>query len=237
VVERHWADGPDGTGAGPDGMARPWPPASSGNEPPMPPCTRCGAAFTAHLDGRCPPAQAAADRLTAQQWTAGDQGTGRPYPSWVPPVGGPPPAPAMAGPNPPRHNWVRRHPLLTGAIVLIALSTGIGVGILSASGQTNGGGNGNATACGVYWKLENAAYAYDVGAELAYWQDLRAAAPGITSSALSTAVADFDKDLGTGDTADAGTASTTIETACTALGYRDPRPEPGPSFIGPAFGQ
>ena len=152
----------------------------------------------------------------------------------------------MVGPNPPRHNWVRRHPLLTGLIVLIALSTGIGVGILSASGQTSqasqtsqtsSSSNGNATACRDYWNIENAAAAYDIAAELADWQKLRAAAPGITDSALSAAVAALDQDLSAGDTADAGTAGMRIETACKALGYANPQPEPGPLFLPPANGQ
>ena len=155
----------------------------------------------------------------------------------------------MAGPNPPRHNWIRRHPLLTGVIVLIALSTGIGVGILSASGQTTSRGsasasasssavgNGNATACRDYWNIENAAAGYDIAAELADWQKLRAAAPGITNPALSAAVAALDQDLSAGDTADAGTAGMRIEKACQALGYPNPQPERGPFFIPAANGQ
>ena len=241
-MERYEAGGPGGTGVGPDGVAQPWQAVPPGYQPAMPPCSRCGAAFAAHLDGRCPPAQAATDRITVPPWAAGQPGPGQPYPSWVPPPGGPPP---MVGPNPPRHNWVRRHPLLTGVIVLIALSTGIGVGILSASGQTtssasasaSASSNGNATACRDYWNIENAAAAYDIATELADWQKLRAAAPGITNPALSAAVTALDQDLSAGDTVDAGTAGMRIGTACQALGYADPQPAPSPFFIPAASGQ
>ena len=155
----------------------------------------------------------------------------------------------MVAPNPPRPHWVRRHSLLTGVIVLVALATGIGVGILSASGQTSSSSSasaspsskvsasGNATACSDFWNIENAGAAYDIGTELADWQKLRAAAPGITSPALSAAVTALDQDLSAGDTVDAGTAGTRIATACQALGYANPQPERGPFSIGPAFGQ
>jgi len=40
-------------------MTQPWPPPPPWNQPPMPPCARCGAAFAAHTDGECPKAGAA----------------------------------------------------------------------------------------------------------------------------------------------------------------------------------
>jgi hypothetical protein len=218
---------PNQTGLGPDGMVPPWQPVPPGNQQPMPPCYRCGAAFAAHLDGRCPQTGASAGSVTAQPWAAGIPGTTQPYAYWVPPLGGPPPVPQLAGSEP--RNWPRRHPLVTGAIMLIVLlvSAGIVHEVSRAAGQTTSrttsqAANGNAAACSDYWNMANAGDAYDVGGMGGAWQDLRAAAPGITDPALFTAVQAFDADLSTGDTVDAGTESFTIGTTCTALGYVNP---------------
>ncbi len=211
---------PDQAGLRPGGMVPPWPAMPPGNQQPMPPCSRCGAAFGAHLDGRCPQTGVGAENVTAPQWE-GSQGTTPPYAHWAPPLGGPPPVPQLAGPKPPWRNWPRRHPLLTGAIMLIVLLVSIGIvhEVSQAVGQT---ANGNATACSDYWNMTNAADSYDLGAEAAGWRDLQAAAPGITSPALSAAVQAFDEDLNSDDTVDAETASIAVGTACTTLGYGDP---------------
>jgi hypothetical protein len=221
-MESHAAGGPGETGPGPDGAAPPW--------PPMPPCHRCGAAFAAHLDGRCPETGTATQQtgtatqpVTAQQWAAGIQGSGQPSASWVPPPGGPHPTPAPGGPRPSWRSWPRRHRLLTGAIMLIVLliSAGI-VRAVSLAMSQPAQANGNATACTDFWRMAGAGGMYDGGGLLAGWQDLQAAAPGITSPALSTPVGAFVADLRSGDTVDAGTESFAIATACTALGYGNP---------------
>ena len=124
---RHSAGEPDETGVRPDGMGHPWHPASPGNQQPMPPCSRCEAAFAAHLDGRCPQTQATTDRVAAQQWAARMQGTGQPSASWALPPSGPALVPQLVGPRLPRRNWPRRHPWLIGAIVLAALLMGLGI--------------------------------------------------------------------------------------------------------------
>ena len=55
-MDRRWADGPDETNATVDDVIRPWLPMSQWNQP-APPCARCGAAFAAHVEGRCPTAE------------------------------------------------------------------------------------------------------------------------------------------------------------------------------------
>ena len=113
--------------------------------------------------------------------------------------------------------------MLTGAILLAALLVGVGVSTLNVRSVSSvSHANGNATACGDYWKLQDAIYTFDIGAEAAGWHSLQAAASGITDPALSAAVAAFNGDLSNTDTVDAETASTAIETACAALGYSDP---------------
>jgi hypothetical protein len=124
---RHSAGKPNETGVRPDGMEQPWQPMPPRKQQPMLPCSRCGAAFTAHLNGRCPQTHATADRVAAQQWAARMQDTGQPSASWAPPPAGPPPVPQTAGPKPPRPNWPRQHRWLTCAIVLAALLIGIGI--------------------------------------------------------------------------------------------------------------
>jgi hypothetical protein len=57
-MDDRWADGPDVTV---DEMIQPWLPMSQWNQP-VPPCARCGAAYAAHLEGRCPPAKRSAPR-------------------------------------------------------------------------------------------------------------------------------------------------------------------------------
>jgi hypothetical protein len=204
---------PGETGLRPDGTVPPW--------QPMPPCNRCGAAFAAHLDGRCPQAGAATQPVTAQQWAAGIQGSGQPFASWVPPLGGP--SPALAGPRPSWRSWPRRHRLLTGAIMLVVLLISIGiVREVSLAMSQPAQANGNATACTDFWRMTDAGDMYDGGGLAAGWQDLQAAAPGITSPGLSTPVGAFVADLRNGDTVDAGTESFVIAAACTALGYGNP---------------
>jgi hypothetical protein len=203
---------PGETGLRPDGTVPPW--------QPMPPCHRCGAAFAAHLDGRCPQI-GATQPVTAQQWAAGVQGSGQPFAPWVPPLGGPPPMPALAGPRPSWGSWPRRHRLLTGAIMLVVLLISIGtVREVSLATSQPAQANGNATACTDFWRM--AAVGDYGGGLLAGWQGLQAAAPGITSPALSTPVRAFVADLQSGDTVDAGTESIAVATACTALGYGNP---------------
>jgi len=60
-MDGRWADGPDETSATVDDVIRPWLPMSQWNQP-VPPCARCGAAYAAHLEGRCPPAEYRAPR-------------------------------------------------------------------------------------------------------------------------------------------------------------------------------
>ena len=202
---------PNETSIGPDGMVPPWQAVPPGNQQPMHPCHRCGAAFAAHLDGMCPQAGPGAENVTAPYW-AGFAGTAPPYAYW-------------AGPKPAWHHWPRRHPLLTGAVMLFALLLSIGTvyEVSQASGQTTSQAtNGNAMACGAYWKLANSVGVYDMGDAAAGWQALEAAAPAITNPALSAAVHAFDEDLSSNDMFDAATSSTAIGTACTTLGYGNP---------------
>lgn len=198
--------------------------AGEPNQEPMPPCHGCGAAFAAHVDGRCPQTGPVTENVTAPQW-AGIQGTAPPYAYWAAPPGGAPPMPQVAGPEPPWRSWPRQHPLLTGAIMLIVLlaSGGIVLKVSQASSQTvaSRAANGNATACSDYWYMSDTD-PYDAWGDAAGWRDLEDAAPGITNPALWRAVQGFDEDLSNDDVFDAGPASLEIGTACTALGYGNP---------------
>jgi hypothetical protein len=60
-MDGRWADGPDETSTTVNDMIQPWLPVSQWNRP-VPPCARCGAAYAAHLEGRCPPAEYRAPR-------------------------------------------------------------------------------------------------------------------------------------------------------------------------------
>ncbi len=131
--------------------------------------------------------------------------------------------PVPAGPGPSWRSWPRRHRLLTGAIMLIVLLIGIGiVREVSLAKSQPAQANGNATACTDFWRMAAVGGIYDGGGLVAGWQELQAAAPAITSPALSTPVGAFIADLRSGDTVDAGTESFAIATACTALGYGNP---------------
>jgi hypothetical protein len=196
-------------------------PVGEPNQPPMPPCHRCGAAFAAHLDGRCPQTGPATENLTAPQWSGIP-----PYAYWVTPPGGLPSAPAPAAPRPPWRTWPRRHPLLTGAIMLVVLLASGGI-VLTVSQTTASqatarqAADGDATACSIYWNMADTD-PYDAWGQAAGWRDLEAAAPGITNPALWRAVQGFDEDLSNNDVFDAGPASLEIGTACAALGYGNP---------------
>jgi hypothetical protein len=200
-------------------------PVGEPNQQPMPPCHRCGAAFAAHLDGRCPQTGPTTENLTAPQW-AGIP----PYAYWAAPPGGPPPAPALAAPEPPWRDWPRRHPLLAGAIMVVVLlaTGGIVLAVSQAGSQTTAtqatasqATSGDATACSAYWNMTDTD-PYEVWGEVAGWQDLEAAAPGITNPALSRAVQGFDEDLNNNDLFDSGPASVEIGAVCTELGYGNP---------------
>lgn len=162
---------PGETGIGSDGVVPAW--------QPVPRCSRCGAAFAAHLDGGCPRAE------------------------------------ASRAPRP-RDSWLRRHWLLTGAIVLAALLAGIGVGTLTGASPANG----NATACSDFWKLQNAGELYATGAGAAGWQDLQAAGHRVTYFPLGSAV---DKAVGNASLpgSEPG-ASIMVGEVCTSLGYGNP---------------
>jgi|SRR5579862_1985489 len=54
-MDSRWVDGPDEITTV-DEVIRPWLPMSQFTQP-VPPCARCGEAYAAHLEGRCPPAQ------------------------------------------------------------------------------------------------------------------------------------------------------------------------------------
>ena len=60
-MDGRWADGPDETSVTVDEMIQPWLPMSQWNRP-VPPCAHCGAAYAAHVEGRCPPAERQAPR-------------------------------------------------------------------------------------------------------------------------------------------------------------------------------
>ena len=55
-MDGRWAGGPDETSVTVNDVIQPWLPMSQWNQP-VPPCARCGAAYAAHLEGRCPPAE------------------------------------------------------------------------------------------------------------------------------------------------------------------------------------
>jgi hypothetical protein len=59
-MDGRWADGPDEI-ATTDDVLRPWLPVSQWTQS-APPCARCGAAYVAHAEGRCPPAEYRAPR-------------------------------------------------------------------------------------------------------------------------------------------------------------------------------
>jgi len=183
-MDGRWAGEPyETTTATPDSLTQPsWLPASLWNQPSMPPCARCGTAFAAHLDGKCPPATSA----------------------------------------PPRPHWPRRHPWLSGALLLVALLGGIGVGTASVSHINYN--TPNAHACYAYWQIKDAAYAFQYQTATEGWRKLQAVAPTVTDPTLATSVRAFDEELGYADLPDAQTSSITIEAACNALGYSDPAP-------------
>jgi len=177
----------------------------------MPPCGVCGAAFAAHVDGACP--------------AAGFQGAGQPFTSWAPPPGGPPYEPQMAGPRPSWDDWLRRYPVLVGAIVLVVLLAGVGIGVgavHAASHRAAAQPNGNSTACSYYWGIASSASTNNIEAEAAGWPALQAAASGITNPALASAVQTYDQDLYWADFTDAEADAGAIGSACTALGYGNP---------------
>jgi len=60
-MDGRWADGPDETSVTVNEMIQPWLPVSQWNRP-APPCARCGEAYVAHVEGRCPPAEYQARR-------------------------------------------------------------------------------------------------------------------------------------------------------------------------------
>jgi|GEM_PF-2470766 len=60
-MDGRWADEPDQTSVTVDEMIQPWLPMSQWNRP-APPCARCGGAYVAHVEGRCPPAEYQAPR-------------------------------------------------------------------------------------------------------------------------------------------------------------------------------
>jgi hypothetical protein len=181
-MDGQWVSKPDETGVTADDMMQPWLLPPRWDQPPMPPCVRCGAEFAAHLDSKCPPAQ-----------------------SWAPP---------------PRPHWPRRHPLLAGAILLVALLGGIGVGSVSANLASRT--TGNARACSAYWQINNAEYAFQLQAATEGWHKLQASVPGITDPELSASVKAFDVDLGYADLPDAQAAAISIEASCNSLGYGNP---------------
>jgi len=60
-MDGRWADGPDETSVTVNDVIEPWLPMSQWGQP-VPPCARCGAAYAAHLEGRCPLAEYRAPR-------------------------------------------------------------------------------------------------------------------------------------------------------------------------------
>jgi hypothetical protein len=81
----------------------------------MPPCSGCGAAFAAHVDGRCPQTQATTDRVAAQQSAATMQDTGQ-LPQLRPTL-----------PSPGRNKKKRLRVILAvlGAAIVVALGVSI----------------------------------------------------------------------------------------------------------------
>jgi hypothetical protein len=189
-----WRDSvgePDETGIRPDGTVPTW--------QPMPACTSCGAAFAAHVDGRCP--------QTLITWAP------PPRRGWLPRHW------LLA-------SAIVLLALLVGVGVgSVSLTSHTSHTSRVAVSQAVPA-DGNAIACSDFGQL-NAVNPYNIGAEAVLWQKLRTAAPQITDPALSAAVAAFNSDLSRGDTLDAGgSASTAIETACAALGYSHALPQP-----------
>jgi hypothetical protein len=129
-----------------------------------------------------------------------------------------PPAPSLA--PPPRPGWPRRHPWLSGAILLAALLGGIGVGTVSVSHVNWASGNGQ--ACAGYWQISNGGYLMLHPPAADGWRHLQAAEGGITDPALSVEVKGYDVDLFYADLPDALTAAPAIEASCNALGYVNP---------------
>jgi hypothetical protein len=108
---RHSVGEPDKTGVRPDGAGQPWRTAPPRNQQPMPPCTRCGAPLAAHMDDKCPQAETATDRITAQQ-----SATGRPtLPSAV------------------KNNKKRLRVILAFAGVAIVVALGVSIYAIKAS--------------------------------------------------------------------------------------------------------
>jgi hypothetical protein len=178
-MDGRWAGEPDEASAVSDDVMS-WLP-QSWNQAPMPPCARCGTAFAAHVDGKCPQATSA----------------------------------------PRRSHWPRRHPWLSGAILLAALLGGVGVGTVSVSHSINWN-TPNAHACEAYWQFNNRFYAFQFPASTESLRHLQAVAPKITDPTLSTSVRAFDEELGYSDLPDAQTSAVTIAAVCNTLGYGDP---------------
>jgi hypothetical protein len=97
---RHSAGKPDEPSVRPEATRQPWQPVSPRNQQPMPACRRCGAAFAVHVDDKCPQTEAAADRVTAQQWGTSMQGTSWQSVPWAPPLSEPTPISETLGSKP-----------------------------------------------------------------------------------------------------------------------------------------
>lgn len=108
---RHSVGEPDKTGVGPDGGGQPWRTVPPRNQQPMPPCTRCGAPFAAHIDDRCPQAETATDHVTAQQSATG--------------------TPTL--PSPVKNNKKRLRVILAFVGVAIAVALGVSIYAIKAS--------------------------------------------------------------------------------------------------------
>jgi hypothetical protein len=173
-MDGQWGE-PYETTAAEDGLS--WLPASLWNQP-MPPCARCGSAFDAHTEGKCP-------------------------------------APMSA---PSRAHWPRRHPWLSGAILLVALLGGVGVGTVSVSHSVNWN-TPNGQACEAYWQFNNRFYAFQFPTSTDSLRHLQAVAPDITDQALGISVRAFEEELGYADLPDAQNTAVTIAAVCNALGY------------------
>jgi hypothetical protein len=120
-----------------------------------------------------------------------------------------------------RAHWPRRHPLLSGAILVAALLAGVGVGTASVSHVNYATGNGK--ACLAYWQISNSDYAMLSPPGADGWHHLKVAMPGITDPELSAAVKSYNEDLFYADLPDAQTMGiTTIAGSCNALGYSNP---------------
>lgn len=94
---RHSAGKPDEPSGRPEATRQPWQPVSPRNQQPMPACRDCGAAFAAHVDGKCPQTEAAADRVTAPQWGTSMSGTSWQSAPWAAPLSEPTPIPETLG--------------------------------------------------------------------------------------------------------------------------------------------